>query len=737
MNAPTVAQLMLLDTYGLVYRAFFALPALTTTQGVPINAAYGFTMMLTKIIADEQPTHVIAAFDKGLPAARVAMYPQYKAQRDEMPDDLRSQFALVRRILDAYGIPIVRDRRRRSRRRDRDARARKAEAQAQPTLIVTGDLDLLQIVDERTTVLTRGAASRELGALRSGRGARALRSRARAIARLSRAQGRSVRQSARHPRRRREDGDQADQERPVRSMRCSPNPALAGTPKLENLDPRVRRSRRVMCRDVSIIERDLPLDARLGARALHAAVERRALSALSRSRIQDAARPSSRRRERRAARRRLDTTRSTARTRSFVGRDRSAGFRAARAMLRELAARARHVALARAATELGVAAADGKASRSWPARSRSRGRARAFDALCDAAELVAARCARRCTRAARARHRAARGRRRHDDRRAPARSRRARSRKLADVASEFSSTRCPTMPAAARRRGAAPRAGVARASWRSASNSALYDDVELPLARCSRRWNAPASRSIPRELDELCAGRRRGGRAAAERDLRARRRDVQHRLAAAARHDPVREAAASRGGTQNKTGWATGSRSAAGARARVSDLREGARVPRGHQAQEHLHRRAAEAGRRATAACTRCFNQTSTATGRLSSTNPNLQNIPVRSELGPADPPRVRRAGPRPRAARRRLQSDRTAPDGASLGRRSDARGVPRRPGHPRLHRAPDLRRRRPDRRRRPISAASRSRSTSACSTACRISASRSAWRSRAPKRAR
>ena len=71
---PQSAVVMLLDTYGLVYRAFFALPVLTTTKGVPINAAYGFTQMLTKIVGDEKPTHVIACFDKGLPQARVAMY---------------------------------------------------------------------------------------------------------------------------------------------------------------------------------------------------------------------------------------------------------------------------------------------------------------------------------------------------------------------------------------------------------------------------------------------------------------------------------------------------------------------------------------------------------------------------------------------------------------------------------------------------------------------------------------
>ncbi|MBV9264454.1 MAG: hypothetical protein JO324_09035, partial [Candidatus Eremiobacteraeota bacterium] len=64
--------LMLLDTYGLVYRAYFALPPLNTSKGVPINAAYGFTMMLNKLITDERPTHIVAAFDKGMPAERIA-----------------------------------------------------------------------------------------------------------------------------------------------------------------------------------------------------------------------------------------------------------------------------------------------------------------------------------------------------------------------------------------------------------------------------------------------------------------------------------------------------------------------------------------------------------------------------------------------------------------------------------------------------------------------------------------
>lgn len=154
--------LMLLDTYGLVYRAFFALPGLTTSKGVPINAVYGFTMMLNKLITDEKPTHVVAAFDKGMPAHRVALFGEYKAQRRVMPDELRSQFALVRRVLDTFGIPIVE-----IEGQEADdviaTLARQAEEGGEQTVVVTGDLDLLQIVDERTTVLTTRRGITELG----------------------------------------------------------------------------------------------------------------------------------------------------------------------------------------------------------------------------------------------------------------------------------------------------------------------------------------------------------------------------------------------------------------------------------------------------------------------------------------------------------------------------------------------------------------------------------------------
>jgi DNA polymerase-1 len=156
MSALASEKLMLLDTYGLVYAAFFAMKdrPLTTTRGVRIEAAYVFTTTLTKLIADEKPTHIVACFDKGLPHARVAIFEAYKAQREAMPDDLRGQFALVRRILDVYDIPTME-----IEGEEADdviaTLAAQAEREGKETVVVTGDNDLLQIVDERTTVLVR------------------------------------------------------------------------------------------------------------------------------------------------------------------------------------------------------------------------------------------------------------------------------------------------------------------------------------------------------------------------------------------------------------------------------------------------------------------------------------------------------------------------------------------------------------------------------------------------------
>jgi DNA polymerase-1 len=253
---PQSARLMLLDTYGLVYRAFFALPALTTTHGMPINAAYGFTMMITKLIADEKPTHVIAAFDKGLPAARVAMYPKYKAHRDEMPDDLRGQFALVRKILACYAIPVLEIEGEEA----DDVMAtlsRIAGEDGQRSIVVTGDLDMLQTVDDSTTVLTTRRGITDLGRY----DADAVRAR-------------FDLEPHQLPDYRGLKGDPSDnlpgipgvgEKTAIKLVKAAgsldallADPKLAGTAKLEALIREHGEMARI-CRDVSIIKRDLPL----------------------------------------------------------------------------------------------------------------------------------------------------------------------------------------------------------------------------------------------------------------------------------------------------------------------------------------------------------------------------------------------------------------------------------------------------------------------------------------------
>jgi len=145
-------ELLLIDVYSLVYRAFFALPPLSTSSGRPVNAAYGFQRMLNRFLREERPSHVVACFDAGIPPERLAAVPEYKAQRPDTPDDLRPQFELVRRILQGYGIPIVEI-------EDEEADdciatiATLAREQQLDTVVVSGDLDLLQLVDRHCTIV--------------------------------------------------------------------------------------------------------------------------------------------------------------------------------------------------------------------------------------------------------------------------------------------------------------------------------------------------------------------------------------------------------------------------------------------------------------------------------------------------------------------------------------------------------------------------------------------------------
>jgi DNA polymerase I len=147
-------RLLLLDGRSLAYRAFFALPPenFSTTTGQPTNAVYGFTAMLINVLRDEQPTHVAVAFDRGEPTFRHEQWVEYKANRRETPADFRSQLSLIFEVLDALGI-----RRLSVPGYEADdiiaTLAVLAEEAGFDVLIVSGDRDVLQLVDERTTVL--------------------------------------------------------------------------------------------------------------------------------------------------------------------------------------------------------------------------------------------------------------------------------------------------------------------------------------------------------------------------------------------------------------------------------------------------------------------------------------------------------------------------------------------------------------------------------------------------------
>ena len=147
-------RLLLLDGHSLAYRAFYALPVenFSTTTGQPTNAVYGFTSMLINTLRDESPTHVAVAFDVSRQTFRTEQFPEYKANRSASPEPFRGQVELIKDVLDALRIPSV----------EVDGYeaddviatlARQAEAEGFETLIITGDRDAFQLVNDSTTVL--------------------------------------------------------------------------------------------------------------------------------------------------------------------------------------------------------------------------------------------------------------------------------------------------------------------------------------------------------------------------------------------------------------------------------------------------------------------------------------------------------------------------------------------------------------------------------------------------------
>lgn len=144
-------KLVLIDGNSLSFRAFFALPLLTNKAGVYTNAIYGFTMILDKIIKEEQPTHFMVAFDAGKTTFRNNMYSEYKGGREKTPDELRSQLPYIRQLVESYHIKhyelenyeaddII------------GTLSKQADNQSLKTIIITGDRDLTQLASENVTI---------------------------------------------------------------------------------------------------------------------------------------------------------------------------------------------------------------------------------------------------------------------------------------------------------------------------------------------------------------------------------------------------------------------------------------------------------------------------------------------------------------------------------------------------------------------------------------------------------
>ena len=100
-------RLVLVDGSGYIFRAFHALPPMTRSDGTPVNAVYGFTAMLMKLIDDLQPDHVAVVFDVARKTFRSEIYADYKANRSEPPEELVPQFSLVRAATEALSFSAL------------------------------------------------------------------------------------------------------------------------------------------------------------------------------------------------------------------------------------------------------------------------------------------------------------------------------------------------------------------------------------------------------------------------------------------------------------------------------------------------------------------------------------------------------------------------------------------------------------------------------------------------------
>lgn len=144
-------RIYLVDVSNMFFRAFFAIPRLTNSRGMPTNALYGFVGMTIKLLREAKPDYIAYCFDRPEPSFRVELYEDYKANRDEMPDDLEPQLPYIQKITEVLGIPML----------DKagyeaddiiGTLAREAARKGIEAVIVSGDKDFAQLIDSKVTL---------------------------------------------------------------------------------------------------------------------------------------------------------------------------------------------------------------------------------------------------------------------------------------------------------------------------------------------------------------------------------------------------------------------------------------------------------------------------------------------------------------------------------------------------------------------------------------------------------
>jgi len=149
---PEIPRLFLIDGSSYVFRAFYAIGRLSTSKGFPTNAIFGFTSMLLKVLREMKPEYVAVVFDVKGPTFRDEIYADYKANRPDMPEGLEPQIPYIKRIIEAYNIPVIE-------KEGYEADdiigtiAKEVAKQGMDVVIVTGDKDMFQLVDERIRTL--------------------------------------------------------------------------------------------------------------------------------------------------------------------------------------------------------------------------------------------------------------------------------------------------------------------------------------------------------------------------------------------------------------------------------------------------------------------------------------------------------------------------------------------------------------------------------------------------------